>query len=336
MSKRKSIVSAFGDFRSDHKAEETAADAALEDTKSKPKRVAAGIIGTTQRTLTQIREERDALLKQAIDNNQVLELDPQLIDPSPYRDRLPDDDSQNFEHFKASISEEGQKVPITVRRHSEIPERFQVVYGHRRLRALRELGQSVLAIVTDYTDRDLVIAQGIENASRQDLSWIEKALFADEMQNAGIKPRDIKAALGIDDAELSKLRTVLKALPSDVVERIGRAPAIGRPRWLELASNASSKDAIAMIRKTLSDDKVLQSTSDQRFLAALSSSTSNGREPRKAQERISRDLGGVGSMIVTAKAVKITLDKKHGEGFSKFLEAEMESLLERYKRSLRE
>ena len=50
-------------------------------------------------------------------------------------------------------------------------------------------------ILTELTDAELVVAQGIENAARQDLSWIERALFVDRMDKAGIKPRDIRAAL---------------------------------------------------------------------------------------------------------------------------------------------
>lgn len=336
MSKRKSIVSSFGDFRNDPVVKASESSSGADNAKAKPKRVAAGIIGTTQRTLTQIREERDALLEQASSNSQVLELDADLIDPSPFRDRLPDDDGSSFEAFKQSIVEEGQKVPVTVRRHNEKTDRFQVVYGHRRLRALKELGQTVLAIVTDYSDRDLVIAQGIENANRQDLTWVERALFADEMQAAGIKPKDIKAALSIDDAELSKLRSVMRAVPKDLMEKIGRAPSIGRPRWLELASLLGGKPALAKAQNTLSADKVLMLPSDDRFVAVLSSLSSPKEASNSDKRQSSLDLGDVGSMVVTSKAVRISLEKKHGEGFSKFLEGEMAGLVERYKQSLRE
>lgn len=335
MSKRKSIVSAFGDIRSTEGARSPDAKDMPADDKPKTNRVAAGIIGTTQRTLTQIREERDALLDQVANSSRVIELEPSLIDASPFRDRLPDDDDSEFESFKASIYEEGQKVPITVRRHGETQDRFQVVYGHRRLRALKELERSVLAIVADYSDRDLVIAQGIENANRQDLSWIEKALFADEMQSAGIKPKDIKAALGIDDAEVSKLRSVLKGIPKPLIELIGRAPSIGRPRWLELAASIKGRSDLSKIEKTLSADKVLEMTSDERFLAALMSLAAVGPS-RVSEKQASLDLGEVGSMTVGAKSVKINLEKKHSEGFSKFLETEIGELVERYKRSLLE
>lgn len=336
MSKRKSIVSAFGHLRSDEATSELTEDKKPEETKTKPKRVAAGIIGTTQRTLSEIREERDRLLEQASEGGQILKLDPKLIDKSPFRDRLPDDNDISFEAFKESLKDEGQKVPITVRRHPEDEHRYQIVYGHRRWRALNELHRHVDAILTDYSDRDLVIAQGIENAGRQDLTWIERALFADEMQSAGIKPRDIKASLGVDDTELSKFRSVLKSLPTKSLEAIGRAPSIGRPRWLELAARVTTKTQFSRLEKTLAAAKVSEMSSDDKFVAvldAMSFETTKSDENHHAQ--FSMELGEVGSMTSSKNAIKISLAKQHSEGFRKFLEAEMSELLERYKSSLK-
>lgn len=333
MSKRKSIVSSFGDYRSDEPSQQ-GKQVEEKSSKQKASRVPAGIIGTTQRTLTQIREERDALLEQAENGTQIITLDHSVIDASPFRDRLPDDNDADFEAFKNSIAQEGQKVPITVRRHKDQPDRYQIVYGHRRWRALRELGTQVSAIIANYSDRDLVVAQGIENANRQDLSWIERALFADEMQSAGIKPKDIKGALSIDDAELSKLRSVLKVIPKELVEKIGRAPNIGRPRWLELAKAVKNEADLAKIQNTLSADKVMGASSDKRFLLVLA----KFGEPKaqKLENQTAFELGGLGTMTVTPKAVTIQLADEHKEGFAIFLEDEMHALVERYKSNLKE
>src|SRR5271163_1568474 len=53
-------------------------------------RVGAGVIGATQRTLSDIRDERDRL-QALVAAGGGLELDPTVIDPSPFPDRLPDD-----------------------------------------------------------------------------------------------------------------------------------------------------------------------------------------------------------------------------------------------------
>ena len=194
----KSILANFGAFSEPVAADTSGgAEHVVELTSSQPvARVGAGVIGATHRSLSDLREQRDRL-QAIVDAGVGAELDPALIDPSPFPDRLPDDSSADFEALKALIAEEGQKVAIQVRRHPGVEGRYQVVYGHRRLRAASELGIKVKASVLDLSDADLAIAQGIENSARQDLSWIERALFASRMDEAGIKPRGIRGALSI-------------------------------------------------------------------------------------------------------------------------------------------
>ncbi|WP_438800714.1 hypothetical protein, partial [Acinetobacter baumannii] len=69
------------------------------------------------------------------------------------------------------------------------------------------LGSTVKAVVVNLTDSELVVAQGIENSARQDLSWIERAVFAWRLEHAGIEAREIRAALNTDKTELSRYRT---------------------------------------------------------------------------------------------------------------------------------
>ena len=71
-------------------------------------RVGAGVIGATQRTLSDIRDERDRL-QALVATGGGLELDPTAIDPSPFPDRLPDDTDSAFEEFKKLLGQEGQK-----------------------------------------------------------------------------------------------------------------------------------------------------------------------------------------------------------------------------------
>ena len=49
------------------------------------------------------------------------------------------------------------------------------------------------------------------------------------------------AALGIDKAAVSKMISVASRIPAAVIEAIGPAPAIGRPRWIELADQFERK-----------------------------------------------------------------------------------------------
>ena len=295
-------------------------------------RLGAGIIGATQRSIAEIREERDRLLAQVAKGG-AQDLDPNLVDPSPFPDRLPDDDDRAFETFKKQLAEEGQKVPIQVRVNPESPGRYQIVYGRRRLRATRELGVSVKAIVAELTDTELVIVQGIENSARQDLSWIERALFAYRMAQQGIAPRDIKAALSVDDAEMHRFRQVANTVPVDVIEAIGRAPKIGRPRWLALMTAIAGGDGvIGRVRQTLSADKV--PSSDERFLKALSAATGPARSAPKHTEIDLLGDGGtkIGKAIFGHGDVRIRTATDDGVAFVRFLQDELPLLMDKFQR----
>jgi ParB family chromosome partitioning protein len=272
-------------------------------------RVGAGVIGATQRSLSDIREERDRLLA-LVAAGSGLELDPELIDPSPFPDRLPDDSDNDFEALKRLISDEGQKIPIQVRSHTSVPGRYQIVYGHRRWRACRDLGIKIRVILIELSDSELVVAQGIENAARQDLSWIERALFAWRMDQTGIKARDIRAALAVDDPELARLRSVCRTLAIDVIETIGRAPKVGRPRWVELATIvASEPNALQRIRETLSADKVSALPSDERFRRVLTAVKRRVPAEKQAIELKSPRGQVVGKVSFSNGDVKLTIEK---------------------------
>lgn len=328
---RKSIVANFGllsaELENRLSTENTATVAQLA-----PARVGAGVIGAAHRAIDDIKSERDRL-KALVEagGGSIRELDPSTIDPSPFPDRLPDDDGSDFDMFRNSIRSEGQKVPIQVRKSPSSPNRYQVIYGHRRLQAAKDLGIPVKAIEVELSDVELVIAQGIENADRQDLTWIERALFARRMDDANVKPRDIKAALSIDDPELARMRSVYRTVPVEIIEAIGRAAKVGRPRWADFAKTFSeSPDLHNKVRDVLNDSVEKRLGSDQKFLAAL-----NALKSKAALPAIRKPLEGpggepIGRYLRKAKEVRISADTLAGTEFLSFLEQELPTLVERF------
>jgi ParB family chromosome partitioning protein len=332
-SSRKSIVASFGllsaELENKLAGDEQPAPAAP------TQRVGAGVIGAAHRAIDDIRSERDRL-KALVEagGGSVRELDTALIDPSPYPDRLPDDDTASFEAFRRSIESEGQQVPIQVRKHPSSAGRYQIVYGHRRWLAARQLGKPVRAIEVEISDLDLVLAQGIENASRQDLTWIERALFASRMDDAGIKARHIYAALSIEDAELARMRSVYRALPADIIEAIGRAPKVGRPRWLDLAKIvAGDAQSLGTIRAVLSNGTDSPLLSDQRFQRVLDA-VKPAATGKNTSVTALADAGGrkLGAVTASAREVRISAEGALGAAFLKFVEAELPGLADRFAR----
>ncbi|OYV54657.1 MAG: plasmid partitioning protein RepB [Acidiphilium sp. 21-66-27] len=296
-------------------------------------RMPAGVVAATERSISQLREERDQL-RARLSNMAPDELDPAILEPSPIPDRLPDDDQEGFNALVDSISAEGQKLPIQVRPHPSKPGRYQIVYGHRRWRAAQHLGVKVRAFVVALDDRELIITQGLENESRQDLSWIERASFARKMEDRRIDPRDIKGALSIDDAELSKMRMVTRVISRELIETIGRAPKIGRPRWLNLAKALESDPSReADVRQTLSGDKAPASSNERFSLAMATLQAEHLKSSDEIDLLTSKDVR-IGTASFSGSSVTIRFSKDHAAPLREFIRSALPELADAYERQV--
>ena len=95
------------------------------------------------------------------------------IEPNPFQPRSNFDDESLGELAK-SIKNNGVIQPITVRKAK--PGKFQLVTGERRWRAARLAGlNQIPAIMSDYSDYQMMEIALIENLQREDLNPIEEA-----------------------------------------------------------------------------------------------------------------------------------------------------------------
>ena len=218
-------------------------------------------------------EEGRLLKQQLVEGLQVVDLEPSQIDPSFITDRLAEPEEEHFAALVSSIKDNGQLVPILARPHPKQPGRFQVAYGHRRLRAVEVLQLKVKAVVRELTDEEMVIAQGKENNDRRDLSFIERALFAQSLEDRGFNRGVLMAALSVDKTETTKLLSVARSIPTAVIQAIGPAPRAGRPRWMALAGLINQAGAEKKAQTVIAAESFKGLTSDRRFdslFAALS------------------------------------------------------------------
>ncbi|MBU2145869.1 MAG: plasmid partitioning protein RepB [Alphaproteobacteria bacterium] len=231
-------------------------------------RVRTGAISAMGSSLQEMAETAKAatrLQEQLAAGEAVLALDPKTIDGSLIADRLHADIDPSYDQLVGSIAENGQQVPILVRPHPETAGRFQVAYGRRRLRAAAQLGKPVNAIVRTLTDSELVVAQGRENLDRADLSFIEKALFAKRLEDAGYDRATIMAALSTDKADLSRYITIARSIPENLAQKIGPAGKAGRARWLALAESLERPKAMQIAMELVQRPEFIASDSDRRF-----------------------------------------------------------------------
>ncbi|OSP54137.1 plasmid partitioning protein RepB [Pseudoruegeria sp. SK021] len=264
----------------------------------------------------------------ALKSRALTEIDPQMIDAGGLTDRI-DFEDEDHASLMESLRTYGQQVPILVRPHPDHDGRFQIVYGRRRVLALRELGIPAKAMIRDLDDASLIMAQGQENSARKDLTFIEKCNFARQMRDAGYDRAKICDALSIDKTLISRMLSVVDRIDISVIEAIGSAPSIGRDRWLTLADLIEKTDLDpGQIAKELTvlarGDK-----SVDRFEAAIAilsqdTAPSTPRMPAKgprASTQIVKSATGLPIGRVTAKsdAVILTLPRDGNGGFEDWL-----------------
>lgn len=233
----------------------------------------------------------------------LIDVSAELIDFAGLDDRL-DEDREGLEALKASIREYGQQVPVLLRNHPSAEGRYEVVFGRRRVMALKELGLPVKAMLRDLNDRELIVAQGQENSARKDLSFIEKANFAAQMIEAGFDRKVICDALSIDKTVISRMLAVTDAVPTKLIRAIGAAPSAGRDRWLALAKKIGDRPLRDLTSAAKGPD------SDARFVAVFASL--NAPRPAPATVKLeSSDGKALGNARNTNKKTVIELS---GEG----------------------
>lgn len=306
-------------------------DASADEARQPIQRIASGAVRSLKDTFSEVERDYEELKQQVANGALPVELDPGLLDPSPFADRFVDQDLTAVEALKISLTEHGQEIPILVRVHPTVPGRYQIAYGHRRARAASELGIAVKAYVRELDDDRLVVAQGVENSAREDLTFIERAMFALKLEDSGIQRSLIQTALSVDRQEVQKLLSVARGVPRSLIDAIGRAPKIGRPRWLDLVESLKVAGAEKKARKATEDKAFAHKDTDDRFSVVLRAAKTGeiGSLATPEAPAVARSSDGkqIATLSLTGKLCKIQINREQDEAFASYL---MERLPELY------
>jgi ParB family chromosome partitioning protein len=274
-------------------------------------------------------QRADELEKTLAEGQAVVDLEASAIDPSFVQDRMEGD----IDGLLTSIREQGQQVPILVRPHPEQPGRYQVAFGHRRLRALKELGLPVKAVVRKLSDDQLVIAQGQENSEREDLTFIEKARFAARLSERF--SRDVVgSALSVDKTNLSKMLTLVGNLPDGLIDAIGAAPGVGRPSWQQMADFIATASDPSSVVEFAKSNGVRDLSSADRFKAILAMKST--KRSRVLPQLMSTSAGGRLAQVTQNKIkLDISIDKRATPEFAAFILEHVPALFEEHMAKLK-
>lgn len=288
---------------------------------------AISAMGTSLQEMAEGAKTAARLQDQLASGEAVISLDPSTVEGSTIADRLPTPIDPKFDQLKASIEEHGQQIPILVRPHPEKGGRYQIAYGRRRLRAAADLGRSVSAIVRNLTDRELVVAQGRENLDRADLSYIEKALFALRLEDAGFDRATITAALSTDKSDISRYIAVARSIPEKLATQIGPASKAGRSRWVALVEGLAKPKAIDGVEAVLQSEQFLAADSDARFALIFDFATRRAIKPSKKVKAWSTPKGKKAARIQQAAGrTALIFDEKLVPSFGEYVADQLDRL----------
>jgi ParB/RepB/Spo0J family partition protein len=150
----------------------------------------------------------------------IIQLDPSLIDPPIFDSRVARK-LEDVDAMAASIKTTGQLQPVTVEAVSgeNGTTRYRADFGFTRILACRKLGIAVDAIVVKpMAENDQVLANGIENARRKELTNYELARLFSTLRNKGHKLDQIAAATGYSKPHISNLTALFELLPPEVLD----------------------------------------------------------------------------------------------------------------------
>ncbi|EHK52554.1 replication protein B [Mesorhizobium alhagi CCNWXJ12-2] len=291
--------------------------------------------GASRSMLSSIGElaAQAAKAERLLEGETVVDLDPGLIDDSFVSDRMDDDDDdETFSELVAAIEERGQDSPILVRPHPTKNGRYQIVFGHRRARVAKQLGKPVRAVVKELHDRDHVVAQGQENSARANLSFIERAVFAQNLSDLGHDRETIQSALAIDAPMLTRMLSVTKRIPNGVIHAIGAAKGVGRDRWLDLTLLIEKPSNLMKAEELVETEKFKSAATDDRF-NLLFNFLKTSRKPKKGARASpnakSWSLAGKSISVTTkdtGKAFTVALKAKDASRFGAYLSENLEQL----------
>ena len=290
---------------------------------------AVGAISQSLGGLSEKVKRAEQIEQKLIEGQVIVELAPELIDHSIVPDRMEATEAQNAE-FRELIRQHGQNVPILVRPHPSNGERYQVAFGHRRLRAARELGIKVRAVVRALTDEELVVAQGQENSGRTDLTFIERARFAARLEDRKFSREIIMASLNVDKAALSRLIAIATRVPTPVIDAIGPAPAFGRVRWQELTDLLERENNRARALEIVKAPTFRALDTDKRF-EALADGLREKTSRARAETWTAKDGTQAAKVSRAGKKLTLIFDDRVAPRFGDFVRERLQALYDEFK-----
>jgi ParB family chromosome partitioning protein len=238
------------------------------------------------------------------DEQQVMHLDTDLIQPNPLQPRgLISPDS--LKDLVSSIQEHGIIEPIVV---AKTPAGYQIIAGERRWRAAKQAGMSTVpVIVKETTSKGMLEMAIVENVQREDLNPIERAqAFQRLIEEFGLPLSEIAKRIGKSESYASNTIRLL-ALPDAIKDGL-ISGAISEGHARAIAGLGETKLMVDAYKTILAENASVRRAED---LARRMKSEKEKSSTHKIERIHSDELDAIAKDLATSVQglVKITQSK---------------------------
>ena len=181
----------------------------------------------------------------ALARDGLLQIDIDLIDPSPYQPRTRFRE-EALDELARSIQASGIVQPLVARR---VAARYQLIAGERRWRAAQRAGLSRVPVVLREVPEELALEMTlVENLQREDLNPIEQAhAFQRLVDEFGLTQERVAERTGKDRATIANALRLLRL--EDEVQNLLEENRISAGHARALLAILDSSERIALARR---------------------------------------------------------------------------------------
>lgn len=244
----------------------------------------------------------------------IVRIQVQLVVDSPWQPRTRYDETE-LQALGQTMKDRGQDEPIKVRKVAS--GQFELIYGHRRIRAARLIGWAeIKASVVELDDKMAELATLVSNESQVGLSDWERAQAYQQSLDHGLAAdqKEVGRLFSCSQSRVSQCLTLYK-LPEPILQLLGKYPGLIKYRHakavLQLAKDyPEGEEAIV----TAVERKIDQPDLEADDLRALVEKALKPKRPRRkgVEPRIIGDKNGSSAFSVKLHERQIVIDIEEG------------------------
>jgi ParB family chromosome partitioning protein len=244
----------------------------------------------------------------------IVRIQVQLVVDSPWQPRTRYDET-DLQALGQTMKDRGQDEPIKVRKLAS--GQFELIYGHRRIRAARLIGWAdIKATIVELDDKAAELATLVSNESQISLSDWERAQAYRQSLDHGLAAdqKDVGRLFSCSQSRVSQCLTLYK-LPEPILQLLSKYPGLIKYRHakavLQLGKDyPQGEQAIVAAVESMIDQPDLEADE----LRSMVEKALKPKRPRpKAMEpRIIGDKNGSSAFSVKLHDRKIVIDIEEG------------------------